>query len=430
MADKNSNRVSQHAQLLALLDAFGEFGGTDKGGITRLAANAADGGVRDYLCRWLKDHGCNVLVDQVGNIFGILDLGDQFEERYFFSGSHLDTQPEAGKFDGALGVACACVAALHLQECVKDNKLQPAFRYFVICCWTGEEGARFQPSLVGSSVYSGARTADETLAISDASGINLKNALNAIGYLGNDTIPQADQYLELHIEQGTALESAKTPIGIVERCWGAKKLRIELQGVPDHTGPTPMEIRRNALLAASHLVVSVEHLAQHSETTLYSSVGRMEIHPNSPNTIADHVELWIEFRSPDEDTLAAAEKELDQMLSQIEERTGCTSNVKSRETRNVIEFDKAAISAIKDHFEKAFIPYLHLTTVAGHDAIRMQEVCPSTLLFVPSKDGITHSPAEYTSDEDVCAGYDAMCEALFQLIMIASSGQKTRRISL
>lgn len=429
MADIIPKHRARHAQLIELLYALGMFGETDKGGIARLAATEADGEVRDYLCQWLKDYNFNVLIDQVGNIFGVLDLGVEFEGRYFFSGSHLDTQPEAGKFDGALGVTCACIAALHLQECVSDKMLRPTFRYFVVCCWTGEEGARFQPSLVGSSAYSGARSASETLAITDSAGINLKNALAAIGYHGSDVIPQADQYLELHIEQGTALESAKASIAIVDRCWGAKKIRLELKGVPDHTGPTPMEIRRNALLAASHVIVSVEQLAQQSEVTLYSSVGRIDVHPNSPNTIADHVELWIEFRSPDEDTLMAAESDLVQMLSQIEERTGCSSSIKCIETRNVIEFDKAAISQIESRFEEESISHLHLTTVAGHDAIRMQEICPSTLLFVPSKDGITHSPAEYTSDVDVCAGYDAMFEALSQLIIIPSSGQNTGRIS-
>jgi len=429
MADIFPTPGARHAQLLEMFYAFGKFGETDKGGVARLAADKADGQVRDYFCQWLKDQKFNVLIDRVGNIFGVLDFGAEFEDRHFFCGSHLDTQPEAGKYDGALGVACACIASLHLRDLVINQNLTPEFRYFVVCCWTGEEGARFQPSLTGSSVYSGYSSAEDTLAIEDIDGIGLKEALESIGYCGNDQIPRADQYLELHIEQGTALEEAKAPVAIVTHCWGVKKLRLELFGIPDHTGPTPMGKRHNALLAASHVIVQVEQLAKQSEATLYSSVGKMEISPNSPNTIVDHVELWIEFRSPDKATLVVAEQDLIQILPQIEENTGCSSNIKSCETRNIIEFDKAAIFKIKTRFDDASISHLHLTTVAGHDAIRMQEVCPSTLLFVPSKDGITHSPAEYTSNEDVCAGYDAMCEAIIQLIVIPSTGQIIGKIS-
>jgi len=260
-------------------------------------------------------------------------------------------------------------------------------------------------------------------------GISLEEALVAIGYRGDHQIPRADQYLELHIEQGVALEEAKAPIALVTHCWGAKKVRLELSGVSAHTGPTPMDERRNALLAASHVVVAVEQLTKQYEAILYSSVGRMEIHPNSPNTIADHVELWIEFRSPDEAALASAEQDLVQVLRQIEKTTECSSNITSCETRNVVEFDKIAISEIESRFAQASIPHLHLTTVAGHDAIRMQEVCPSTLLFVPSKDGITHSVAEYTSDEDVCAGYAAMFEAISHLITLSPSGRNFGRPS-
>lgn len=429
MADALPTHGPRHTQLLELLRAFGKIGETDSGGIARLAANEADGQVRDYLCKWLKDQNFNVLIDQVGNMFGVLDLGDAFEDRYFFCGSHLDSQPEAGKFDGALGVACACIAGLHLSELVMARKLDPTFRYFVVCNWTGEEGARYQPSLTGSSVYSGRSSPENTLAIKDMDGISLEEALVAIGYRGDHQIPRADQYLELHIEQGVALEEAEAPIGFVTHCWGAKKVRLEVSGVSAHTGPTPMEDRRNALLAASHVIVEVEQLAKQSAAILYSSVGRMEIHPNSPNTIADHVELWIEFRSPDEATLAGAEQSLVRVLRQIEITTGCSSNITSCETRNVVEFDKIAISEIESRFAEACIPHLHLTTVAGHDAIRMQEVCPSTLLFVPSKDGITHSVAEYTSDEDVCAGYAAMFEALSKLMTIPSSEQNFGRPS-
>lgn len=429
MSDEFVVKSARHKELLELLDAFGTFGETGKGGIARLAASPADGQVRDFLCDWFRERDFRVLVDEVGNIFGVLDLMKGPAEKHFFCGSHLDSQPEAGKFDGALGVACACIAALCLQESVKTDGLEPSFRYFVVCCWTGEEGARFQPSLVGSSVYSGAKTAAETLAIKDSDETSLAVALDTIGYRGKDTIPKADQYLELHIEQGTELERNKTPIALVTNCWGAKKIRLEFKGVPDHTGPTPMQDRRNALLAASHGIVEVEAIANKAKATLYSSVGRIEVQPNSPNTIAEHVQMWIEFRSPDEAALEAAEKDLLKALDGIERETGCTAHISSTETRSVVTFDKTAIATIEVGFKAASIPFLHLKTIAGHDAVRLQEVCPSTLLFAPSKDGITHSPEEFTADEDVCAGFDAMLDALSNLIIGPVSEQYSGRQS-
>lgn len=427
MPDDRAGFGAWQVQLLKLLQTFGKFGETEKGGIARLAANPADGQVRDFLCDWLRDRNFKVLIDEVGNIFGVLDLMKGPAERYFFCGSHLDSQPEAGKYDGALGVACACIAALCLQERVNAHGFEPSYRYFVVCCWTGEEGARFQPSLTGSSVYSGARSAAETLAIRDSDGISLETALDGIGYHGHDIIPQADQYLEVHVEQGVELEKAETPIAIVTSCWGAKKIRLELHGVPDHTGPTPMKDRRNALLAASYAIVEVEDIAKNSETTVLSSVGRIEVRPNSPNTIADHIQMWIEFRAPDEATLETAEVNLIRALAVIEDRTGCTAHISNTETRSVVAFDSASIEAIETGLNARSIPFLHLTTIAGHDAVRLQEVCPSALLFVPSKDGITHSPEEFTSDEDICAGFEGMFAALLQLMAQPASGQSSRR---
>lgn len=429
MSEDTASSNSHHDALLNLLQAFGRIGETDSGGIARLAASPADGEARNFLCAWLKQHDFTVLIDAVGNIYGVLDLKRGDPEKHFFCGSHLDSQPEAGKFDGALGVACACIGALCIQEQVERNLLDPGFRYFVVCCWTGEEGARFQPSLIGSSVFAGAKSASETLAITDGDGISLAKALDAIGYRGADTIPHADQYLEVHIEQSTRLERARFPVALVTSCWGARKIRLVLKGVPDHTGPTPMEERRNALLAASHVIITVEELATRSETTLYSSVGRIEVQPNSPNTIADHVTLWIEFRSPDEATLEQAAKDLLVTLGEIEQQTGCSATIASQEIRNVVLFDQPAMTAIGRALEVHSIPYLNLTTIAGHDAVRLQAVCPSTLLFVPSRAGITHSPEEYTSDDDVCAGFDAMLVALQCLLAGPETEYESRSAS-
>ena len=410
-----------HTQLLGLLDAFQRFGATKSGGVTRLAASKEEALARDHLCEWLKLNGLDILVDPIGNIFGILDFGPREIERAFYCGSHLDSQPEGGNFDGVLGVASACVAALSLKQKILRGQLEPTYRYFVVACWTAEEGARFQPSLLGSSVFSGHLSLDEAWDLRDRDGVRLKDALSEIGYLGTDTSPAPDHYLELHIEQGCRLENARHAIGLVNACWGAEKIRIIVKGKADHTGPTPMEERHDALLAASHLVTKVNEISASSDAELYGSVGRLEVHPNSPNTVADRAEMWIEFRSAAKEALEFALERLDTDMRAIGERCRCNLERSSRETRNVVQFDQPSLALSAQALEAADMAFQRLDTIAGHDAIRIQTICPSTLLFAPSKDGITHSPLEFTSDKDICAALDGMLVVLERLIVCAVS---------
>ena len=427
MGSNVSGHGALHAQVLELLHAFGKFGRTEAGGISRLAASAEDKAARDHLCRWLKAHGFVVLVDAIGNIFGVLDFGVTDTDRVFFSGSHLDSQPNGGNYDGCLGVVCACIAALHLKSKIAEKELVPTYRYYVVSCWTGEEGARFQPSLIGSSVFEGTLELNDAWGLTDAHGISLKDALSDTGYLGSDEVPRPHRYLELHIEQGARLEASGNAIGLVDACWGASKLRLQVKGKADHTGPTPMEDRRNALLAAAHIVVAVEAISEGAEDTLYSSVGRMTLSPNSPNTVVDDAELWVEFRSAHQGALDDAEAALEAALITIGKKTGCDLSIVLCERRKAIRFDETAILLAGKALARAGITHQRLDTIAGHDAIRLHAVCPSTLLFVPSKDGITHSPLEFTSDEDVCAGFDAMIVVLAELIAEQEVDVESRR---
>ncbi len=414
-------------QVLELLYEFGKFGRTDTGAITRLVASQEEKGARDHLCRWLKDHGIAVMIDAIGNIFGVLDLGTEDSDRAFFCGSHLDSQPNGGNYDGCLGVVCACIAALYLRDKVARNELKPAYRYYVIACWTGEEGARFQPSLIGSSVFSGELKLEDARSLQDSDGVSLEEALCAIGYLGSQRAPRPDFYLELHIEQAKRLEASGNTIGLVEACWGAEKFRIVVTGRADHTGPTPMEDRRNALLAASKVVLDVEAISRNANDELYSSVGRMVLSPNSPNTVVDRAELWVEFRSASEMELQSATRRLEQCLRLAGEQTGCNLSIVKREKRAVTCFDEAALEQAGLALEGAGVSYQRLNTIAGHDALRLQSVCPSALLFVPSKDGITHAPSEFTTDEDVRAGFDGMTAVLTSLIARAQGDAFVRR---
>jgi N-carbamoyl-L-amino-acid hydrolase len=415
-----ANRIicdeGMHDALLTLFAQFARFGETAEGGVARLAASKSDGAARDHLCGWLRGNGFKVVIDAVGNIFGILDLGQGDAGLHFYCGSHLDSQPHGGRFDGTLGVVCACIAALTIRRGVGAGWLTPTFRQLVVACWTGEEGARFQPSLLGSGVFSGSLDTAKALAIRDENGISLRDALAEIGYLGTEKPPRPAHYIELHIEQGTRLEMSGTAIGIVTACWGARKLRIEIDGRPDHTGPTPMAERRDALLAAAKVVVQANKHAVGATSLVHSSVGRMTISPNSPNTVVAHVDLWAEFRAGDENALSEVEEGLTLDLVRIEQDTGCGIRVGSREVRNVVTLDSAAADCVAGALDRAGISHMQLATIAGHDAVRLQSVCPATLIFVPSRGGISHAPGEFTSDAHLLLGFDAMVLAMAELI--------------
>lgn len=416
MADQATTASAAEESFLALFDDFARFGATPENGIARLAASKADGQAREHLCAWLEARGYDVLIDPVGNIFGVLDLGKGATDGHFFCGSHLDSQPHGGRFDGTLGVASACVVGTELRNAAHEGRISPRYRYYVVACWTNEEGARFQPSILGSGVYTGHITLDQALATADADGITLQEALDDIGYAGRAIPPRADRYLELHIEQGARLEEAGCPIGLVASCWGARKLLVEVKGRPDHTGPTPMDKRMDALLAASRLVLKVNEVANTASGPAHSSVGRMEIAPNSPNTVADRVRLWVEFRAGDEAVLDDMERALVQEFDIVEQQTGCAFSVPWRDDRAVLLFDAAGIDIIEAALDDAAIGHMRLPTIAGHDAVRLQSTCPTTLIFVPSRGGISHTPEEFTSRADMLAGFNAMVHAASALI--------------
>ena len=413
-------------ELLTLFERFCTFGATGAGGINRLAASEADREARDFLCQWLQEQGFQVIVDAVGNIFGIFDLETGQANSYFFCGSHLDSQPGGGRFDGTYGVASACITSLAIRNAVRKGDLDPRCRFFVVVCWTGEEGARFQPSLLGSGVFTGAIPVEDALSAIDAQGTTLRDALSAIGYHGTGQGPRPDHNIEIHIEQGPKLEAAGKDVGVVTSCWGARKLRLQIAGRPDHTGPTPMADRKDALLAAAHVITRVHELATGAWAPVHGSVGRIQIEPNSPNTVAAQAMLWIELRSGDETALGRVEADLRAIFEDVASLTGCKLQVLSSERREAIEFDRAARSVVEAALDEAGLGHMAMPTIAGHDAINLQRICPSTLIFVPSQNGISHSPDEFTSEQAMIQGLKALTEAVSKLI--SSRGETTNAV--
>jgi N-carbamoyl-L-amino-acid hydrolase len=401
------------AGFAALFEESSLIGATAGGGLHRLAASEEDGRVRDLFCGWLKERGFDVRVDAVGNIFGLLTFDEHAP--YVLCGSHLDSQPSAGRFDGVYGVLAAAVAIASLARQIRQRGERPACNLCVVN-WTNEEGARFQPSLTGSSVYTGAMTLEQALACRDERGISLQAALDKIGYLG-DWVPDIHvaAYVETHVEQGSGLESSKLAIGVVRETWAALKWRVRFDGEQNHTGPTPMAQRRDALLAAAHAVVAVRAAAEPHGLAMHSSVGRLDVYPNSPNVVASRATLLIEFRSQSVELLQETAEQFQLTLERIAKLTGTCVDVEEKRLRSPLKLDRELSDLAHDTAAQLDLPVGNSVTVAGHDAISMSHVYPTCLMFVPSSNGVSHNEAEFTAEQDLRNGLRVLTALLYRI---------------
>lgn len=404
-----------HSRFFDFFECMSEFGATPAGGLTRLAASREDGEARDCLSGWLKDSGFEVRVDEVGNIFGLKEWSRG--KPWVLVGSHLDSQPRGGRLDGSYGVIAGAVAAEEVVRRVQVGGEEPEYNLAVVD-WTNEEGARFQPSLIGSGCFVGKLDKKEMLAVTDGQGVSLRSALESIGYLGKaDFDGEVAAYVEIHIEQGRILEENRIPIGVVFRNWAALKAQIIFHGNQAHTGPTRMPERRDALFASAELIRFVRQLAVGREERLHTSVGRLEIEPNSPNVVPAYTKAYVELRSLDEDLLEQLDGELKHKVDEISQATGCSFEIDNRALRPVFHFNETGVQIAETASRSAGHDCMKMDTVAGHDAVSLASVCNSILLFVPSNDGISHNEGEKTRTEDLAAGVDVIAELLHTLCM-------------
>ncbi len=400
-------------RLRQMLGAMEAVGATPAGGVHRMAATPADGAARDLLRGWMQDLDMQVCVDRVGNMTGLMDLAGP-DAPVVMAGSHLDSQPQGGRFDGALGVVAACAAAREVQDQVRAGALHSRCNLAVVN-WTGEEGARFQPSLLGSSAYAGTLGLEWALARRDGEGVSLGAALRAIGYAGNGALPRPAAYVELHIECGRVLDDAGVRLGVFVRYWGASKQRVTFIGEAAHTGPTPMAQRRDALLGASRLALALRDMADRAPGLLHSSAGRIEVRPNSPNVVPAEVAMFTELRSPDPDVLAWAETELARQAAMAGEAAGVRHQAGPVERRPAGAFDTRLAALAGQEAAAMGHAAQQLDTVAGHDAVSLATLCPSVMLVVPSIGGVCHNPAEFTRPEDAALGAALLARTLARL---------------
>jgi beta-ureidopropionase / N-carbamoyl-L-amino-acid hydrolase len=384
-----------------------QIGATAKGGIRRLTLTDLDREVRDWFTAQCKAMGCTVTVDEVGNMFA-LRPGRRSDLAPIAIGSHLDTQPTGGKFDGVLGVLGGLEVFKTLTDLGYDTHAP-----LLLVNWTNEEGSRFAPAMLGSGVFAGVFDRAYADAREDRQGVKFGQALEAIGYRGNvtaGTVPIGAMF-ELHIEQGPILEAESKIIGVVTGVQGMRWYDVTVTGQEAHTGSTPMHLRRNALLGAGRLVESIDRIAK-AHAPGVGTVGLMEVRPNSRNVIPGEVFFTIDFRHPQSPALDAMETALEQEIASLTAETGLGVECKRIWDSAPVSFDPDCIACVQEGAEKAGFSRREIVSGPGHDAAYIARVAPTTMIFVPCKDGISHNEAESTTLEECAAGAQVLLNAV------------------
>lgn len=403
--------AQETGSFLADFRSMSTFGATAGGGVDRQAGTAADGQVRNWFRGLLEGHGFEVRYDAVGNQFAVLELVPGAP--CIAVGSHLDSQPLGGKYDGAYGVLAGAHAAIRLLEKVRRGELDAQFNIAVVN-WFNEEGCRFKPSMMGSAVFTGKLPLGQVLATTDPSGTTVQEALESIGTIGDFEVDLA-AYLEIHIEQGRSLEDAGLTIGLVESTWGANKYEFIVHGEQAHTGATVIADRHDALLGASALVMAAREIADTfstAEHAVITSCGEFTVFPNSPVVVASRVNLLVDIRSTNPDVLAAADAELHRRVAAIEKSASVRIERGAEHVWAAKAYDQAGMELAGACAQELGLPHGTVRTLAGHDSTNLKDVVPTIMLFVPSVEGISHNEKELTSDEDMLAGLDLLTELL------------------
>ncbi|MFC9430904.1 M20 family metallo-hydrolase [Streptomyces sp. NPDC056987] len=385
------------------------FGATAAGGVDRQAASPDDVSQRRWLAGLLEAHGLRVAYDRIGNQFGLLERvpGAPF----VVVGSHMDSQPTAGRFDGAYGVLAAAHAAFRLAEEWERSGDVPRFNIAVVN-WFNEEGSRFVPSMMGSSVFTGKLSLEQALATRDRDGVSVREAMEPTGFLGDEDGPPAAFCVEIHIEQGRNLENSGVTIGLVTSSWAANKYAFVVTGDQAHSGATLMEDRRDALLGASLLVVAAREIADRFPGVLHTSVGQLDVYPNSPVVVASRVSLLLDLRSADESVLEEADALLHRRITEIEETARVTVERHHSHSWGVTSYQPNGVELARRGAKRLGLSHTDVMTVAGHDSINMRDLVPTVMLFVPSSEGVSHNELEFTTDEDMVAGLALLTEVV------------------
>lgn len=381
-----------------------------RGGNNRQTLTDADREGRLLFQHWCEAAGLSMAIDAMGTMFARRE-GTDPDALPVMIGSHLDTQPTGGKYDGVLGV----LGALEVVRTLNDLGVQTR-RPIEVVNWTDEEGSRFAPAMVASGVYAGVHTLDYAYSRTDADGLTLGDELERIGFKGDEPVGQrkAHAYFELHIEQGPILEAEGLDIGVVTHGQGLRWLQVTLRGVDAHTGSTPMHRRRNAGLGAARITEMVERIALDHGPAGVGTVGQLNLYPNSRNIIAGKAVLTVDFRHPDLDALTDMEAQLRASAAEMAEAMGLGLEIEEVGAFDPTAFDETLVGRVREAAIRLGYSHRNMVSGAGHDACWVQRVAPAAMIFCPCVDGISHNEDETITPDWAKAGTDVLLHAVLQ----------------
>lgn len=385
------------------------YGATEKGGVNRQALSGEDTDAKNHVVRWAEKRGFQCFQDDIGNLFVRREGTDPTLDPVM-TGSHLDSQPTGGRFDGAYGV----LAGLEVLDALNDADIQTR-RPVEVVAWTNEEGSRFSPGAMGSSIFAGVRDLGAVLDVTDPSGAALKDALEATlkavpaqWRKPNSVKPHC--YVEAHIEQGPILEEQTVPIGVVSGIQGIRRLNISVTGEEAHAGTTPRRSRKDAFASTVAIISALEALTADDDDILRFTVGRCEVLPGSPNTVPGQVHFTIDLRHPDNDVLQAIGDRIHSLANDV--GAPCAIDANDISFVPSTKFDPDVMDVISDVTSRLEYNHITMPSGAGHDAMHMSNICRTGMIFIPCLRGVSHNEAESATPEDLAAGTRVLADAI------------------
>jgi N-carbamoyl-L-amino-acid hydrolase len=409
MTLESNMRISGDRLWDALME-MAKIGPGVRGGNNRQTLTDEDAEGRKLFARWCEEAGMTIGVDQMGTMFARRE-GTEPDLDPVMVGSHLDTQPTGGKYDGVLGV----LAGLEIVRTLNDLDIKTR-RPIVVVNWTNEEGTRFAPPMLASGVFAGTHTLDWAYAREDAEGKNVGDELERIGYKGDEPVGERKMhaFFELHIEQGPILEAEGCDIGVVTHGQGLNWLQVTLTGKESHTGSTPMPMRVNAGLGMARITEVVDEIAWKHAPLAVGAIGHCDVYPNSRNIIPGKVVFTIDFRHPEKDVIAAMEAELRERAALVAEAIGLGMEIEQVGGFDPVKFDEGCVKAVRDAAVRLGYKHRDLVSGAGHDACWINRVAPTSMVMCPCVDGLSHNEDEEISPEWATAGADVLYHAVVE----------------
>src|SRR6201987_1864285 len=416
MTTAASNLQIDSARLWGTMHAPAQFGATPKGGVRRLTLGPEDKQVRDWFRKACEAAGLEVHVDALGSMFGVRK-GRDMSKPPVGLGSHLDTQPTGGKYDGVLGT----LAALEVVRTLNDAGIETEVP-LCICNWTNEEGSRFAPATMASAAYAGEYTTENILGRKDATGVTGGGALDGIGYRGREPVGQRKfgAFVELHIEQGPLLEAENKTIGVVDRGQGIIWYDGRIVAFESHAGTTPMPLRRDALATLSEIVLAVESIAKKHGPKAVGTIGEAVIANPSRNVIPGEIAFTVDCRSADAGIMDALDRDLRAAAAEIAARRQVDVKLDLVWRKPPTHFDPKLVDAVENAAKSLGYSHRRITSGTGHDACNLNTVMPSAMVFVPCKDGISHNELEDAPQADCTAGANVLMHTVLALAGVAS----------